>query len=786
MTNPETSASVKTMNSGSLHESRHRAWFWRRFSLVFIPFVLLTALGIWGREYIEGSTEQTLIAGREANQVEITKNTLDDILNGIHHDTMLIRGMESLKQFIEQPSKRLRNRLEADVVNISQHRKNYDQIRYLNETGMEIVRVDFREGQATPVPTAKLQNKGNRYYFSDTFRLDHGEIFISPFDLNVERGQIEEPRKPMLRIGMPVFDQEHRKRGIVLINYMGQNLLERIKELLRGVSGSPLLLNRDGYWLLAPDSSQEWGFMYDNDNTMVVTSPAAWSEIISKDKGQFQTDKGLYTFDTIHPLMSGHMMDQTTSGVNAPDTGDADTSHYFWKVMTRIEREHFEAAWTEHMFHGGVLYSLALVLGLIVSWFLARAHAANRTAEETLRLVGFSVDHSADSVLWTTPDGVIQYVNEAACQALGYSRDELLSLSANEIEVSEDVNAPSKHWAEVKAEGVLTFESRYRKKNGDTYPVEISSNYLSYHDDEYNCTFARDITSRKQAEVERDQLHRKIVDVSRQAGMAEIASGVLHNVGNVMNSITVSASLAREKLGQFRLSGIQRMAEMLDENAGDLATYLAEDDRGSKLPAYLAAVHEQLNGDQKRIDQELALVDRGIQHIQEIVNTQQSYAGVNASVTESVSLEEVVDDSLRMNVSDRHEIEIVKKFEDRPSVLADKHRLIQIVINLVRNAKQSVNEQGGVKKIVVRVQQVGRHKGRIEVEDNGSGIPPENIHRVFEYGFTTKHNGRGFGLHHSAITAKNMGGSLSCSSNGFGKGAVFVLDLPLESAELVA
>ena len=428
---------------------------------------------------------------------------------------------------------------------------------------------------------------------------------------------------------------------------------------------------------------------------------------------------------------------------------------------------------------------MVLLGSLLASWFLARAHVTNRASEEVLRLVGFSVNHSADAVFWITADGRVEYVNEAACRSLGYSRQELLSLTINDIEAPGSVQACAQRWQELKAGGALTFESQYRTKDGQTYPVEVSANYLSYGDTEYDCTFARDISARKQAEAERESLHKQLMEASRKAGMAEIATGVLHNVGNVLNSVTVSAALAKEKLHQLGHYGIDKIARMLSEHTNDLAAYLTEDEKGKKLPEYLAVVSEQLSSDHKAIDEELVSVDRGIEHIKEIVRTQQSYSG-STRLIEPVFVTEVVDDSLRMNVSERHGIDIVTEYEELPAVLVDKHQLMQIIVNLMRNAKQSVNEKGGVKTITVRVKLVNGQRGRIEVEDNGMGIADENFPRVFEHGFTTKQDGRGFGLHHSAIAAQNMGGSLNCTSEGPGRGATFVLDLPLESAELVA
>ena len=163
--------------------------------LIFLPAALLSGLGIGGREYLEVEAEESLLAEREAVHVDVTRKALDDALVSLHHDVMFLRDLGSLQQFLQQPSSRTRRQLEADFLNMSTHRKTYDQIRYLDETGMEVIRVNFNQGQVVSVPVGKLQNKAKRYYFADAFRLKQGQLFVSPLDLNVEHGKVEEPQK---------------------------------------------------------------------------------------------------------------------------------------------------------------------------------------------------------------------------------------------------------------------------------------------------------------------------------------------------------------------------------------------------------------------------------------------------------------------------------------------------------------------------------------------------------------------------------------------------------------
>jgi PAS domain S-box-containing protein len=300
----------------------------------------------------------------------------------------------------------------------------------------------------------------------------------------------------------------------------------------------------------------------------------------------------------------------------------------------------------------------------------------------------------------------------------------------------------------------------------------------------------RDITQRKQAGAELEKVHKELLKASRQAGMAEVATGVLHNVGNVLNSVNISSSLLANNLRKSKIANLSKVAALVSEHETDLSAFVANDPRGKQLPGYLTALAEHLGGEQAAALEELALLQKNIEHIKDIVAMQQNYATV-AGVAETLNVSELIEDALRMNSSAlaRHDIQIVKEFGEPAPILVEKHKLLQILVNLVRNAKHACQDSGRQeKRLTIRVSN-GDGRIRIVVKDNGVGIPRENLTRIFAHGFTTKRNGHGFGLHSGALAAKEMGGSLSVHSDGPGKGAVFTLELPVKqesSAKLYA
>ncbi len=275
--------------------------------------------------------------------------------------------------------------------------------------------------------------------------------------------------------------------------------------------------------------------------------------------------------------------------------------------------------------------------------------------------------------------------------------------------------------------------------------------------------------------------HKLLLDSSRQAGMAEVATGVLHNVGNVLNSVNVSASVVVNRVRHTKAAGIKKLAALIDEHKEDLAGFLTTDSRGRMVPSYLTTLSDSLAAEHKTVINELENLQKNVEHIKEIVAMQQSYARISGFI-ETVPVLDVVEDALRISGDSlaRHGVAVFRNFQTRPSVTTDRHKVTQILVNFISNAMHACDDSGqGDKRVTIRT--TSDEKGvRIAVIDNGVGIPEENLTRIFQHGFTTRKDGHGFGLHSSAIAARELGGSLGVESGGAGKGAAFVLELPYE------
>jgi PAS domain S-box-containing protein len=293
----------------------------------------------------------------------------------------------------------------------------------------------------------------------------------------------------------------------------------------------------------------------------------------------------------------------------------------------------------------------------------------------------------------------------------------------------------------------------------------------------------QDITQRRRAEQELEEVHKQLLVASRQAGMAEVATNMLHNVGNVLNSVNVSASLVAERIKKSKCAGLERVASLLSAQT-DLMAFLGSA-QGRHLPTYLQELANELLAERDASVAELAALRANVEHIKEIVAMQQRYAK-RGGVTDTLDIRVLAEDSLRMNEGafSRHGVSVVRDFAEVPLIQVDKHKVLQILVNLIRNAKYACAEmEGGEKRVTVRIRTTPSSIV-VAVIDTGVGIPPQNLERIFNHGFTTRADGHGFGLHSSALAARELGGSLYACSAGTSKGATFTLTLPFSPSSM--
>ena len=305
-----------------------------------------------------------------------------------------------------------------------------------------------------------------------------------------------------------------------------------------------------------------------------------------------------------------------------------------------------------------------------------------------------------------------------------------------------------------------------------------------------NTSLHVEVNERKKAQAEREELHQQLMQASRQAGMADVASNVLHNVGNVLNSINVSTETLLKTLKKPMVGDVCRIASMFHEHQDNLQVFLTQDPKGKQIPSYLGMVAESLSGSHEAIQSELDSLVKKVDHIKQVIMSQQSIAHAG-KLREETLVEDLMEQALMMGMPEpgKFGIRVVREYAHVPKIMTDRNQVLQILVNLITNAKNAMVEYPANSHcLTVRIGLPADRKGsvRFEVTDTGGGIEAEILPRLFAQGFTTRKAGHGFGLHSAAISAKNLGGAVQAQSEGKGRGATFILDLPLTLVEIAA
>jgi len=296
-----------------------------------------------------------------------------------------------------------------------------------------------------------------------------------------------------------------------------------------------------------------------------------------------------------------------------------------------------------------------------------------------------------------------------------------------------------------------------------------------------------EMAEREKAEAEREKLNKELIYTSRQAGMAEVATGVLHNVGNILTSINVSAGLIQKLVQKSSVKKLQQTAALLSQHRPDMGAYLTHDPKGQNIPEYLTLLGESLVQEHETVAGEAQELVRNVEHINQVIQTQQTIAHSSGGHREPVEVQDLMEQALLVNTAslDRHQIDVFREYTEGPQLITDPHQVLQILVNLISNAKYAVSAQEGESgRLTLGISWIEGKKGtavQFQVQDNGLGIKHEHLTRIFAQGFTTKKEGHGFGLHMSALSAKILGGTLTVHSDGEGQGATFTLELPVNT-----
>ncbi len=420
-------------------------------------------------------------AAMEREQVEFGRIAIERSLDIVSSDLFYLAESGSRNGQFDPLAPDGHRELQENFRLFVEKRGIYDQLRFLDLGGMEIVRVNLADGRALVVPGEMLQDKSQRYYFQDAVVLRRGELYVSPLDLNVERGEVEIPFKPVLRIATPVFDRNGNKSGILVLNYLGDQLLQGFRVAASRIFDRVMLLNADGYWMRSPNPEDEWGFMFGVERTFATDYPNAWARIQAGDVGRFQTDNGVFTFATARPRVS--------AGAGSGPQGEAVSTAHVWKIvlhdaLPRVGDNIF--AFVDRYL---IVYLFVILLAAAGAFLTARLSVRRRLLEGELvferrfRQVLENVDLLAVGI---DADGRIVFCNQALEQFVGRSEDELLGRDWFDACVPADRRQPGREaFLESLAGGKATrrYQGEVELANGARRTVNWNDTFLRDPDD---------------------------------------------------------------------------------------------------------------------------------------------------------------------------------------------------------------------------------------------------------------------------------------------------------------
>lgn len=389
----------------------------------FLLYFIISSAGIFSVlliiEHQKFKLELARSQEQETLRLALTARALHSDLREAVTDLRLIAALPALRDYLSRETTVNRARIEQEFVNLAQHLSLYDQIRYIDTTGMERVRVNFDGRNAVPVPAEQLQDKSQRYYFRNSIILNANAVYVSPLDLNIEQGRIERPFKPMIRLAKTVYDSAGQLKGVVVLNYLAATLLEDFHQHMTDSWGEPAMVNLQGYWLYSVEPSDEWGFMLGNDATFAKRYPEAWALLVGQKSGAVRTENGLFLFDTVQP----YAINESTNSAPGAE-GENYISEIHWKLTSRVAPQAVVFSplsvlqtWpTEAM-------GLLLVVGVLTiapAW-LRTYYVANRKAlKESYERYRLLFESVAEGVLGVDLQGRCIFVNPSALRLLGY------------------------------------------------------------------------------------------------------------------------------------------------------------------------------------------------------------------------------------------------------------------------------------------------------------------------------------------------------------------------------
>ncbi|MBC8192736.1 MAG: PAS domain S-box protein [Candidatus Marinimicrobia bacterium] len=722
----------------------------KRFILLFLPSFLIFVIAVIATQRLNMNAKIENVIDAERLNITKQKDIIVNNLTDIFSDLIFLANQQDLTRIQDSISMTGRRFLGIDFKVFLESKLVYDQIRYINPQGREMVRANFNRGAPYVVPSDQLQSKKHRYYFREIEGWQKDEVFISPLDLNVEYGEIEIPRKPVIRFGTPVVNASGQNRGVLILSYLGNTLINKLTASSSKRKSEFMLLNSEGYWLIGPNPEDEWTFMYDHkmNHSFKNLHPQAWEKISRSKSGHFLNDGGMYTYETFHPNELLDLTDKGSTDWSLSFLTHINSDDLSWKIVSHISPEILQGL-SRNAFQQLQLFYVLIFLFLVTgSWTLAYVLTTRKMSQEALVASENNyrkiIDESISTIFTTNAVGQLTYVNPSAKGLTGFSAEELFDKTFTEL-IREDWQAKVQQFyyqqfKERKLETALEFP--IITKSGEEKWVEQLASLLI--DDEKRAigfqSIVYDVSERKKVEKELFMAKQLAEEASQLK--SEFLANMSHELRTPLNSVIGFSNVL-----------LKKNEKILDE----------------KDKNYLHRI--LANG----------------KHLLELINSVLDLSKIEAGRIElevvDISLNNLITDiitQLEGQVQDK-EFKLISNLpKDIATIQADPGKLKQVILNLLSNAIKFTSE--GSVTISVQTDEGTKRPTRISVLDTGIGIPEDRLESVFEEfqqvdsSTARKYGGTGLGLAISKSLCELMGYELKVESQ-VGVGSEFTIML---------
>lgn len=487
--------------------------------MIFLVSLIISAVIFWGFLSQAHNSATLTLKSNEQLRINLLEKTLENNIEVNAYNLVALANHMNHHRWIT--TRKLNDRAEMvhHFEDVSRHSNLYHKLRYIDMQGNELIRVDYNMGQPEDIQLDRLQNKAHRYYFKETVQLEPNQIYVSPFDLNKDYGQVTKPLTPVIRFAMPVYRQNGFKDGILILNYLGSMLIKQLEKATSGGTGNLLLLNSDGFGLSVLEPEEKWvGELSEKmSNKLSVSDPEAWQEIVKQPMGQFETGKGLYSYSSIQLDKIGLI------NPHGSDSAFSTDGSFYWKVISFISNDQLTSLHHTIVIRFLKYYAFVIGILLFLSWWFALLIEQRMMAQKKIdanQAALESVFRSVPAGIGMDLDRTITQANAQLCKMTGYSKEELVGEKTRILYTSdkEYEHVGTQKYQQIEKDGTGSIETQWRCKNGDIIDILLSTAPVNPNRLSDGLTFsAFDITDRKKAEIklnDSEKRYRMIVESS--------------------------------------------------------------------------------------------------------------------------------------------------------------------------------------------------------------------------------------------------------------------------------